>query len=265
MKKFISSIIAVAMLIPSLTILSSCDSNTASDSNIGNSSNTKEFSNNVAGIWMLLEDESPYYSVSFLTISEDMNMTGGVYPGSYDRTCEISEIKAKNDGSFQAVLYYPATEATAMDDAMPEYRETVIFSTNDTFRNSLVIESETGKKNEYKYISADFDKATKEFDLLINNKPSHSSDENQNQQQSTQKTAVRTYTHAALEGAVIIQSDTSTGALKYKKKCEKCGKVDNTTVNTYIKTSTLNTSFYCDNCKSNQKVRIQGTMDVDWE
>ena len=214
---------------------------------------------------MLLEDDNPYYSVSFLTISEDMNMIGGVYPGCYDRTCEISEIQSKNDGSFQAVLYYPATEATEMDDAMPEYRETVVFSSDNTFRNSFVIEYENGQKRKYKNVSDDFDKATEEFDQFLYNKASQASNADQNQQESTQKTAVYSYTHSALEGAVIIKSDTSTGAVKYKKKCEKCGKVDSTTVSTYINSGTMNSSFYCSNCKSVQNVRIYCEMDVDWE
>ena len=84
-------------------------------------------------------------------------------------------------------------------------------------------------------------------------------------QQPESKKAIYTYTHAALEGAVIISSDTSTGAVKYKDKCEKCGNVSSSTHNTYIKGTTLNSSFYCSKCKSSQKVRIQSTMDVDWE
>jgi len=63
----------------------------------------------------------------------------------------------------------------------------------------------------------------------------------------------------ALSGAVIIQQQGS--SLKYKKKCEKCGWVDNSTVSTSSpsKNSTSTTYFTCPKCRNNQKIMIQGS------
>lgn len=64
---------------------------------------------------------------------------------------------------------------------------------------------------------------------------------------------------AALQGCVIVEDQGS--RIRYKKKCEKCGWVDGSTVNDYapMKGSTRESSFYCPECKVTQKVRIQGT------
>lgn len=263
MKKNISVLTVIVMLISILALLSACKVNTIPNSIVNNSNSINELGNNMAGIWLLLEDDNPYASVYFLSISKEMKMTGGVYPGYYDRTCEIIDIHAQNDGSFQAVLYYPETEATELDDGMPEHRESVILSSNDSFRASLIIEYNDGRKEEFKYVSSDFDNATKEFDRIIALKSSHSS--SQNQGQSSSQTPVYTYTHSALEGAVIVESDPHTGEIRYKYKCEKCGFVDSSTVQAYIRNGGRESSFYCSNCEFHQKVIIHCETHVDWK
>jgi Zn finger protein HypA/HybF involved in hydrogenase expression len=63
----------------------------------------------------------------------------------------------------------------------------------------------------------------------------------------------------ALEGAVIISYENK--MLKWKKKCEKCGHVDNNTISEMWSggSSTKKTTTYmCPKCKNNQKVVIQG-------
>lgn len=66
-----------------------------------------------------------------------------------------------------------------------------------------------------------------------------------------------TYTHIALQGCVITSSDSKTGAVTYKKKCESCGTVEPGSNSTYISVGTLNSSFYCHKCKKTQKVQIE--------
>lgn len=63
----------------------------------------------------------------------------------------------------------------------------------------------------------------------------------------------------ALQGAVIIEQQKT--SLKYKRKCEKCGWVENGYVSALIPGRGAKTSsqFYCPKCKNNQKVTIQGT------
>ena len=50
MKKIVSSLIVVAMLISSLAIFSSCSGNSTSDSSVDNSDSTQDFNVNMAGV-----------------------------------------------------------------------------------------------------------------------------------------------------------------------------------------------------------------------
>ena len=64
----------------------------------------------------------------------------------------------------------------------------------------------------------------------------------------------------ALSGAIIIEEKGS--QMKYKRKCEKCGWVDNSTVSTSAPMSKSNTTtshFFCPKCKNNQNIKIQGS------
>lgn len=65
------------------------------------------------------------------------------------------------------------------------------------------------------------------------------------------------YTHIAVQGCVIISSDSKTGAVSYKKKCESCGNVDSVGNSTYLTGGTMNTSYYCPKCKKTQSVKIE--------
>lgn len=63
----------------------------------------------------------------------------------------------------------------------------------------------------------------------------------------------------ALSGAIIVERK-GTG-LKYKNKCENCGDVSSSTINTQLSASTSvkkSTSFKCHKCGNMQKVLIQG-------
>jgi len=63
-----------------------------------------------------------------------------------------------------------------------------------------------------------------------------------------------------LQGAVIISHENQ--KLKWKKKCEKCGWVNNSyTLQgfTHSPSVTFNSSFICPKCKNRQKVIMQGS------
>lgn len=68
----------------------------------------------------------------------------------------------------------------------------------------------------------------------------------------------KTYYHAALQGAVIVEQDGSRN-FKYQKKCGACGYLDNTRVNVSKGVGTLDTSFRCRECGNHQKVKIKTT------
>lgn len=62
-----------------------------------------------------------------------------------------------------------------------------------------------------------------------------------------------------LQGAVIIEQQGTN--MKYKRKCEKCGWIDGSTVSSSSpsKNSKTNSTFSCPKCKNNQRIEIQGT------
>jgi rubredoxin len=68
----------------------------------------------------------------------------------------------------------------------------------------------------------------------------------------------------ALSGCVIIKQDVrgSSASIVYKKKCESCGYVDNSTTSTSVSNSsgsTYRSSFTCPKCRKNNSIQIQGS------
>lgn len=68
----------------------------------------------------------------------------------------------------------------------------------------------------------------------------------------------------ALSGCVIIKQDNrgSSSSIVYKKKCEFCGFVENSTTSTSVSNSrgsTYRNSFHCPKCKKNNSIQIQGS------
>jgi hypothetical protein len=65
----------------------------------------------------------------------------------------------------------------------------------------------------------------------------------------------------ALQGAVIIKKDGL--KIQYRKKCESCGHVDNSTSSTSVSASSsskLVSSFRCTKCHNNQRIEILGGL-----
>ena len=67
--------------------------------------------------------------------------------------------------------------------------------------------------------------------------------------QENEPSAHYEYTHAALEGCVIVKSDRLTGECVYKTKCPICGKTSSGTTSTYLKSGTLNSGATCSNAQ----------------
>jgi hypothetical protein len=65
----------------------------------------------------------------------------------------------------------------------------------------------------------------------------------------------------ALQGAVIVKQNGL--QISYKRKCEKCGYLENSTVSTSApstKSSKSTSSFRCPKCGNQQKIEIQGGL-----
>lgn len=69
------------------------------------------------------------------------------------------------------------------------------------------------------------------------------------------------YIHTAISGCVITSSDSKTGAITYKEKCEKCGTVSSKEHSTYLTMGTMKTYFNCYKCNSTQKLEIETTSE----
>lgn len=94
----------------------------------------------------------------------------------------------------------------------------------------------------------------------------------ENDQESTAVSTTRKeYTHSALEGCVIVESDRTTGHYAYQTKCPTCGKVNNSVIRIYNSAgSGRNSSDVCRNSKCSQfgksfTVKIKITSKTFWE
>ena len=70
-----------------------------------------------------------------------------------------------------------------------------------------------------------------------------------------------TYTHTAIEGAVIAKQDGSS-SYSFYEHCEKCGTTfSNVSKNHTASFGTYTTSFHCTKCGNQQSVRIETTSN----
>ena len=69
------------------------------------------------------------------------------------------------------------------------------------------------------------------------------------------------YTYIPICGCIIIDSNTKTGEISYKKKCENCGNIDNTVNTTIHTTGILNNTYYCPKCKNMQEIQIEAISE----
>lgn len=127
---------------------------------------------------MFVEEEVTDLAIYFITITNDMQMTDGFYPGSYGRTCEITSVKQKSNNAITAVLYYPAIEPDDVEDAMPEMEIAVTFASSDGFSYSLEIIYENGAVHKFSFIAEDFEQATKVFDPIMEERYQNSLENN---------------------------------------------------------------------------------------
>lgn len=103
---------------------------------------------------------------------------------------------------------------------------------------------------------------------MINNSSNNEKDKvknnTQKQQQSTtnktQTTKKAKYSHVAIQGCIITESNPNSSSFTYKKKCESCGNVEPGTTSTSASSGTLNSSFMCFKCKKTQKIQIESSV-----
>ena len=72
-----------------------------------------------------------------------------------------------------------------------------------------------------------------------------------------------TYTHIALMGCVIQESNSETGEISYKHKCESCGALQAGGTTRYLKGGIFNGGFLCYKCNTVQKVQIETTFKYE--
>lgn len=105
----------------------------------------------------------------------------------------------------------------------------------------------------YFYDLTSFETALQQCNMYINNNYSNEEDKSNIIQDKKEWS----YTPIPICGCIIIDSNTKTGEISYKKKCENCGNIDNTVNTTIHTTGILNNSYYCPKCKNMQEVQIE--------
>ena len=117
----------------------------------------------------------------------------------------------------------------------------------------------------YSYEYADGKNINKENNIdLEGDKTRYNTDDekktNQRTQSNSYETPKRTYYHSCESGCVVINQD-GTKRLKYKKKCNYCGKTSNTTVNFESSSGTMTSSHYCVPCKKMSKLTLKSSRN----
>lgn len=129
----------------------------------------------------------------------------------------------------------------------------LLLSSCSKSENNTDVASSTGNRNVTENSSIVSDNTT--------TKPTIASvpfqDDNNNEEVSNDKT----YTHRAIEGAVIAKQDGSS-SYSFYLRCEKCGTTfSNVSKNQTASFGTYTTSFHCTNCGNQQSVRIETTSN----
>lgn len=83
----------------------------------------------------------------------------------------------------------------------------------------------------------------------MNNSPSLN---NSSSLRSSSSSAHTEYSHTALEGCVIVESNSLTGQCRYKTKCPICGTTSAGATTIHLTSGTLNTGTSCTNAKCSQ-------------
>ena len=109
----------------------------------------------------------------------------------------------------------------------------------------------------YFYDLTSFETALQQCNMYINNNYSNEEDESNIIQDKKEWS----YTYIPICGCIIIDSNTKTGEISYKKKCENCGNIDNTVNTTIHTTGILNNSYYCPKCENMQEVQIEAISE----
>ena len=130
-------------------------------------------------------------------------------------------------------------------------------STNTPTESTTTPQQENSKKS-----STSKDTTNKESDT----KKSGTNNESTNTEVTQDETTSHyEYTHVAVEGCVITESDKSTGLCVYKTKCPVCGETSSSQKSQYLK-SNLSTGATCSNADcSNFGKRFDVEIDTNTE
>lgn len=236
-----------------------------------NTISVTDFCERLNGVWMLVEEDNFCSSVSFITITDDMQMTDGVYPGSYGRTCKITQIEQKDDGSFQTILHYPALEATETDYAMPELNVEATFVSSYGFSHWFDIVYEDGSKNEYVYIADEFEQAIDEFDEIIKEKDEDTEKENNatSDNKASTKSDIKADVWYTVSPVNVVKcqnaevSDAVSASLgkaflvNYYPVCKKCHICGTMRMRGVGVDSPLTETYYCQKCNTTTYVHFK--------
>lgn len=216
---------------------------------------TEDFIKLMEGVWVDLND---CYADDSMALFEFFSISNGVIysahsHGHVGRKGEIIKAVELTDSLYQVTIFFPEVN-NEMDGYLEERTtEYEIKFLEDSF---FFIDT---PEYIYTYMGENFDSAYKavfEHCYAINNRQNENED-----YYSPQNKTEHQYSAVALKGAVITEVDSITKTLKYKRKCETCGFVDNSTYRCNIPVSgTTTSSFLCTKCKNVQEIAIQGSM-----
>lgn len=160
---------------------------------------------------------------------------------------ENCEVEMTENGEQSKPIKAPVIKSIRVDTKGVEYELPLAGDVFDFtewlgFNNNVVEGTELNETN------------TTEQDTNTNNNTNLNSNNNNTKKE-------KYYTHTAICGCVITSSDSKTGEVTYKEKCETCGAVSSKEHVSYLTMGTMNSSFTCYKCHKNQKLQIETTSE----
>ena len=191
----------------------------------------------------------------FFIMTSDSSQLDGSYAGfgkviegmEVLNKLENCEVEMTENGEQSKPIKAPVIKSIRVDTKGKEYGLPLAGDVFDFtewlgFNNNVVEETELNETN------------TTEQDTNINNNTNLNSNNNNTKKE-------KYYIHTAICGCVITSSDSKTGEVTYKEKCETCGSVSSKEHVRYLTMGTMNSSFTCYKCHKNQKLQIETTSE----
>ena len=125
----------------------------------------EEFINQTQGHWAIPGENS----CTVISLSNN-SFESCVYPGSFDRPGSFTKIIKKTDGTYEATIYYPETIMFEGEKPKPEIYETLLFSSNDNYNQTLTVTNSNGNKFNYTFIGKSEEEWRSKCDKLLQQK-----------------------------------------------------------------------------------------------